>query len=161
MLSHAMKKSRSWRSTAIVAGIACAFLITDARAQSIDIGGDRQNSIASDVVINVMIDQIQNHAPAGLMVHLDAPGNNSMQGGQQTDSNGRVVFRIVAGVYHVGITGAGIEPYEGSIQIMRIQARDTENIIVRSIATGGTGAPSGSDPVSAGKFKVPEKAEKE
>ncbi|MBZ5643331.1 MAG: tetratricopeptide repeat protein [Acidobacteriia bacterium] len=152
---------RSWRAVPALLTLASAFSFAGARAQSIDIGGDKQNSVPSDVVINVMIDQIQNHAPAGLMVRLEAPGDNSLQGGQQTDSSGRVVFRIVAGVYQVGITGAGIEPYEGTIQIMHTQARDTENIIVRSKSTGASGAPSGPDPVSASKFKVPEKAAKE
>ncbi|SRR6266581_4315743 len=134
--------------------------------QSIDIGRNKEDVGTNvDLVINVSIDRMQNRAPAGLRVQLYAGGGSSMnQGGQQTDSTGRVEFHETAGVYQITITGPGIEEYNGTIQIARAEVRALENVIVKSKSSGaqvGVLPPGSPDVVSAPKFNVPDKALKE
>jgi tetratricopeptide (TPR) repeat protein len=134
-------------------------------AQSIDIGRDKDdNGVPVNVVINIKINQMQNRAPAGLKVQLTTPENTSSQGGQQTDSSGRVEFRVRAGVYELTVSGPGVEDYHGTIQISKAQSQAMENIVIKSKQGEGQSgsSPEGdADSVSASKFKVPEKAAKE
>src|SRR3984893_5714742 len=83
-------------------------------AQSIDIGRNKEDSgTYADLVVNVSIDQVQSRAGGGLRVKLSGSGIGTMgQGGQQTDSTGRVEFHVTAGVYQITITGPGIEQYD-------------------------------------------------
>ena len=135
-------------------------------AQSIDIGRNKEDSAPYvDLVINVSIDQIQNRAPAGLKVQFSGSGLVAMgQGGQQTDSGGRVELHVAPGVYQITITGPGIDQYDGTIQIARVETRAQENVIVRSKSNGGQDVNislGSSDTVSTSKLRVPGKAAKE
>jgi len=135
----------------------CAFV------QSIDIGNrtDKSNSMPrpADLVINVSVDQIQNRARAGLIVHLVDPTGSDSVGSYQTDNTGEVVIHTTVGSHQFRITGPGIQDYVGAIEIMPQQFRDTENVVVRSTPSGGT---YGALPtVGAAQLIVPDKAAKE
>jgi tetratricopeptide (TPR) repeat protein len=140
-------------------------------AQGIDISNRAQEPPHPvDLVLNISVDQLQNHAPAGLVVHLtsdyafvsrNAASNDTSQ---QTDKGGSVTFHTLTGTHEIQIAGEGIVDYAGTVEIMQQQSRDIENIVVRS-KTSGTqtviGPPGNSDVVSASRLKVPDKASKE
>jgi Flp pilus assembly protein TadD len=144
-----------------------ALAVPSTLAQSIDLGRSKDDyPTPVQLVLNVSIDQVQNAAPAGISVQLtDMSGTASMSlSSQQTDKGGRVVFQTSSGVRQIRITGPGIEDYSETIQIVRQQSRDTENIVVRSKGTGAQtviGSAGNSDVVSASRLKVPDKAAKE
>jgi Flp pilus assembly protein TadD len=147
--------------------LATAFTIPSTFAQSIDLGRSKDDyPTPVQLLLNVSIDRVQNAAPAGLSVQLtDISGTESMsQSSQQTDKGGRVVFQTSSGVRQIRITGPEIEDYSETIQIVRQQSRDVENIVVRSKTSGtqtAIGPPGNSDVVSASRLKVPDKASKE
>ena len=133
-------------------------------AQGIDLGRSKEDvPHPADLVFNISIDQMQNRAPAGLSVQLTDPsGGDSMS--QPTDNGGRVVFHTTDGVHQFRITGTGIEDYSGTIEIIRQQSRDVENIVVKSKPGSGqfgVAQPGGPSVVSAASLNIPDKAQKE
>ena len=143
----------------------CAF------SQGIDISNGRgQQPHLLDLVLNISIDQVQNRAPAGLVVRITnnysfvSRGATANEESQQTDKSGTVIFHTLTGSHEIRITGDGIEDYVRTIEIMQQQSRDIENIVVKSKSTGGQfgSLPSGSsDVVSATRLNVPDMALKE
>src|SRR5882672_5783553 len=137
----------------------------------IDISNGRgQQPHPLDLVLNISIDQMQNRAPAGLVVRITndysfvSRGATANEESQQTDKSGTVVFHTLTGSHEVRITGDGIEDYVRTIEIMQQQSRDTENIVVKSKSIGRQfgSVPSGSsDVISATRLNVPDKALKE
>src|SRR5882757_8115952 len=140
-------------------------------AQSIDIGNRGQEPPHPvDLILNISIDQIQNRAPAGLIVQLLSDysfvsrSTPTDQISQQTDESGTVTFHTLTGSHEIRISGQGIEESSRTIVIMQQQMRDTENIVVKSKSSSGQyGIPQmdGTGVVSASSLNIPEKALKE
>ena len=149
----------------LLGAISCLSL--SAYAQSIDLGRNKGDfATPVELILNISVDRAQNPAPAGLNVQLyDPSGNDSMtQGSQQTEPGGRVTFHTTSGVRQFRISGPGIEEFTGTIQIVRQQSRDVENIIVKSKSSGGPTTvllPGSSDVIAASRLNVPDKAAKE
>jgi len=151
--------------------VAILWISCSAFSQGIDISNGRgQQPHPLDLVLNISIDQLQNRAPAGLVVRItndysfvsrDASANEESQ---QTDKNGTVIFHTLTGSHDIRISGEGIEDFLRTIDIVQQQGRDIENIVVKSKSTGRQmgGFPVGSsDVVSASQLKIPGKALKE
>ena len=147
------------------------WILPPAFAQSIDISNGRQQAPHPvDLVLNISIDDVQNRAPAGIIVQLssdysfvsrNAPTD---QESQQTDKSGTVIFHTLTGTHEVRITGDGIVESSRTIEILQQQSREIENIVVRSKPGSGqfNVAEAGSTGVvSAASINIPAKAEKE
>jgi Tfp pilus assembly protein PilF len=140
-------------------------------SQGIDISNGRgQRPHPLDLVLTISVDQMQNRAPAGLIVRITndyssvSRGATANEESQQTDKSGAVTFHTLTGSHEIRITGDGIEDYVRTIEITQQQSRDIENIVVKSKSTGGQfgSLPSGSsDVISASRLNVPDKALKE
>src|ERR1700704_6130304 len=102
--------------------LSICWISLNAFAQSIEIGRNKEDiPHPVDLTLDISVDHIQNHAPAGLTVQLydQAAMGPMSQISQLTDSSGRVLFRTVDGTHQVRISGSGIEPFEVTVQVMR------------------------------------------
>jgi TolA-binding protein len=142
-----------------------------ALAQSIDISNSSNGTPTPvDLVINVKVDQIQNAAPAGLLVKITNDYNFVSRGATmnemalQTDKQGSVTFHTLAGSHEIRISGDGIETFAQSVNLVRQQSRDMETIVVKSKplnVTVGATLDANSGMVSAAAMEIPPKAAKE
>ena len=140
-------------------------------AQSIDISNRGQEPPHPvDLILNISIDQIQNRAPAGLIIQLLSDylfvsrSTPTDQISQQTDESGTVMFHTLTGSHEIRISGEGIEESSRTIVIMQQQSRDIENIVVKSKSNNakyGNAQRGSSGVVSASSLNIPEKALKE
>jgi tetratricopeptide (TPR) repeat protein len=92
---------------------------------------------------------------------MDAMGSGAALNRRETDDNGTVEFQTLSGVHQVRITGPGIQPYEGEVDVTPAEMTHMERIRVRRAATSDTTAPSGvAAPVPAVRLHIPEAARK-
>jgi Tfp pilus assembly protein PilF len=111
-----------------------------------------------DLVVNVYIDQVQSHAPAGISVQiLDVFGTGKTE--RVTDESGSVAFGTMSGSHRIRIYGPGIVEYNGSFDIYRDEPHHLENITVRSETSAGPRAALPA--VAVSRLNVPDKAAKE
>ena len=111
-----------------------------------------------DLIVNVYIDRVQTHAPAGIFVQIyDEFGTQKTE--STTDESGRVALGTMSGSHRIQIYGPGIEEYNGGFDIYREEPHHTENITVRSKTSGGLQA--GLPAVSVSRLNIPDKAAKE
>jgi len=118
-----------------------------------------------DLLVHVYIERIPNHAPPGLTVRLQ-DGFGGPEAELKTDGEGMVRFHTVTGLHRLYIYGPGIQEYEGTVDIERVEVRRTENIVVRPKKEESSGAhlseaSPGSGMISVPRLKVPERAQAE
>ena len=75
-----------------------------------------------------------------------------------TDPNGEAVFQTLSGAYRVRITGPGIRPYEGELEIAPIESTHLERILVRRDPKSDPNIPS--EPIAAIRLNIPDNAHK-
>ncbi len=92
---------------------------------------------------------------------MDAMGSGAAVNRRETDDNGTVEFQTLSGVHQVRISGPGIQPYEGEVEVTPAEMTHMERIRVRRLATADTSAPGGAAaPVPAVRLHIPEAARK-
>jgi hypothetical protein len=119
------------------------------------------------LILNISIDQIQNRAPAGLIVeissHYSFVAREAVMDNEsiQTDKSGTATFHTLTGTHEIRVTGEGIMEYTRAISIGTQQSEDVENIVVMSRPVSGPYVVPGAGVVSTTTIHVPEKAGKE
>jgi tetratricopeptide (TPR) repeat protein len=116
----------------------------------------------ADLFLHVFIDQLNNPAPAGIIILVQS-GAGDVEAQLKTDGSGAAQCHTQTGMHRLHISGPDVQDYDASFDIELSEFRHTENIIVKSkpgssisIASGGkTGM------IAATRLKVPDKAEEE
>jgi tetratricopeptide (TPR) repeat protein len=75
-----------------------------------------------------------------------------------TDQNGEAVFQTLSGAYRIHITGPGIRPYDGELEIAPIESTHLERIMVRRDPKSDPSMPS--EPIAAIRLNIPDNARK-
>jgi len=75
-----------------------------------------------------------------------------------TDPNGEAVFQILSGAYRVHITGSGIRPYDGEVEIAPIESSHLERIMVRRDPKSNSDIPN--EPIPSVRLNIPSAAKK-
>jgi tetratricopeptide (TPR) repeat protein len=95
---------------------------------------------------------------------MDSVGSSGAFDRRETDNDGVVVFQTLSGMHRFRISGPGIRPYEGEVDLNSNERVHHERVIVQ----GKTGdavtnltANVSSKPVPAIRLKIPDKAQKE
>ena len=75
-----------------------------------------------------------------------------------TDPNGEAVFQTLSGAYRIHITGPGIRPYDGELEVAPIESTHLERIMVRHDPKSDPNVPSA--PIAAVRLNIPDSARK-
>ena len=117
-----------------------------------------------NLIVKVFVGGFSEHAQAGVTVQL-LDGFGTMEIEARTDGTGMVEFHTVTGLHRIRVFGPGIQEYNGSVELLRVEIRRVENVVVRADTSAahtiasGTGSNAGI--VAAARLKVPEKAQRE
>ncbi len=95
---------------------------------------------------------------------MDAVGSSGAFDRRETDNDGMVTFQTLSGMHRYVISGPGIIPYEGEVELNRTERVHSERVIVRSKpgeSPSPDGSPSPQQSVAAIRLKIPTKAKKQ
>ena len=140
-----MLPQRIWKS-------ACWFVIsTSVLLCHAQLGKPRPVTLRCIVTIDGDADRAR-----GMTVELsDEMGSGSARA--ITNQDGEVVFQTLSGAYQIRVSGPGIRPYQGEVEMAPIESTHLERIRVRSDSSSG---PNPGAPIAAVRLHIPDPARK-
>jgi len=104
----------------------------------------------------VTIDGDSERARAVTVELADEMGSGSARA--ITNQDGEVVFQTMSGAYQIRVSGPGIRPYQGEVEMAPIESTHLERIRVRSDPATASSIPG--EPIAAVRLHIPDPARK-